>query len=518
MIFGELVRQAELGISVLVPGENALDRQVTGVYITDLPDPSRFLSPGDVVLTSGLWVSRPGGIATFIDAVAGRKVAALIIGLIEIGHIPDEIIELCRERRLTLATISQSVSFKTLSEQVAAGQPDSTNGLLARGVRFNHQLAETLGRGGGALAALQLFRDEFSISCWVVDDVGTVVATAGTPPDRDHVAKIWNDMMDRSVAGATLVPDAENRPFSVWPVGTAPDGHPAGHLVCWGDHRTFSPEVTIVIEALIGALRVELELSGRWRDSHHGHVAELIRVLIEDSVSPGELSARMRLEGLDPQQPTSSVVAEVAGRSFPAAAVLEATKNMFATQGRPVVGCVVDDTAILLIGGSRADGETDEEAALRVGEDYLPFLAGRQLRMGVSDPVADVSQLSSAVAVARDRLANLTGSDPVLLSSASSTQSHRALLRMLGERTRASFAVEVLRPITAYDSKNGGDLVGTLRAFLDANGAWMETARQLHLHPNTLRYRIGRIEELTGRDLSSMDDRVDFYLALASRD
>ena len=60
--------------------------------------------------------------------------------------------------------------------------------------------------------------------------------------------------------------------------------------------------------------------------------------------------------------------------------------------------------------------------------------------------------------------------------------------------------------------------MGTLRAFLDANGAWMETARQLHLHPNTLRYRIGRIEELTGRDLSSMDDRVDFYLALASRD
>lgn len=518
MIFGELVRQAELGISVLVPGENALDRTVTGVYITDLPDPSRFLSAGDVVLTSGLWVSRPGGIATFIDAVASRRVAALIIGLIEIGHIPDEIIALCRERGLTLATISQSVSFKTLSEQVAAGQPDSTNGLLARGVRFNHQLAETLGRGGGALAALQLFRDEFSISCWVVDDVGTVVASAGSTPDRDHVAKIWNDMMDRSATGATLVPDAENRPFSVWPVGAAPGGHPAGHLVCWGDHRTFSPEVSIVIDALIGALRVELELSGRWRDSHHGHVAELVRVLIEDSVSPGELSARIRLEGLDPQQPTSVVVAEVTGRSFPAAAVLESAKNLFATQGRPVIGCVVDDRAVLLIGGARADVETDEEAVLRLSEDYLPFLAGRQLRMGMSDAVADVSQLNSAVAVARDRLASLTGSGPVLLSSASSVQSHRALLRMLGERTRASFAVEVLRPITAYDSKNGGDLVGTLRAFLDTNGAWMETARQLHLHPNTLRYRIGRIEELTGRDLSSMDDRVDFYLALASRD
>ena len=36
----------------------------------------------------------------------------------------------------------------------------------------------------------------------------------------------------------------------------------------------------------------------------------------------------------------------------------------------------------------------------------------------------------------------------------------------------------------------------------------------IRLHVNTLRYRIGRIEELTGRDLSKLEDRVDFYLAL----
>ncbi len=38
----------------------------------------------------------------------------------------------------------------------------------------------------------------------------------------------------------------------------------------------------------------------------------------------------------------------------------------------------------------------------------------------------------------------------------------------------------------------------------------------LHLHVNTVRYRIGRVEELTGRDLGRFSDRVDVFLALRS--
>jgi DNA-binding PucR family transcriptional regulator len=53
-----------------------------------------------------------------------------------------------------------------------------------------------------------------------------------------------------------------------------------------------------------------------------------------------------------------------------------------------------------------------------------------------------------------------------------------------------------------------------LRAFLRHSGSWTQTAAELHVHVNTLRYRIGKIAELTGRDLSTFSDRVDLYLAL----
>jgi DNA-binding PucR family transcriptional regulator len=82
---------------------------------------------------------------------------------------------------------------------------------------------------------------------------------------------------------------------------------------------------------------------------------------------------------------------------------------------------------------------------------------------------------------------------------------------------RRTFAERVLRPVLAYDERNDAGLLETLEAFLDCSGSWSRTAERLHLHVNTVRYRIGRVEELTGRDLGTSADRVDVFLALRSR-
>ena len=68
-----------------------------------------------------------------------------------------------------------------------------------------------------------------------------------------------------------------------------------------------------------------------------------------------------------------------------------------------------------------------------------------------------------------------------------------------------------------HDKRYNSQLLATLTAFLDCDGSWVRTAELTHLHLNTVRYRIGRIEELTGRDLGSTADRVDLYLALKLR-
>ena len=77
-----------------------------------------------------------------------------------------------------------------------------------------------------------------------------------------------------------------------------------------------------------------------------------------------------------------------------------------------------------------------------------------------------------------------------------------------------SFTERLLGPLAEYDARHNAELLPTLRSFLACDGSWSACAARMYVHVNTVRYRIGRIEALTGRDLSALADRVDFFLAL----
>lgn len=105
----------------------------------------------------------------------------------------------------------------------------------------------------------------------------------------------------------------------------------------------------------------------------------------------------------------------------------------------------------------------------------------------------------------------------VAVASSDEFDSHGPLLALVPEAVREAFHERVLGPVIRYDAEHRAELVATLEAFLDASGSWQRCAERLHLHVNTLRYRIGCVEKLTGRDLSTLADRVDFVLALRAR-
>ena len=65
---------------------------------------------------------------------------------------------------------------------------------------------------------------------------------------------------------------------------------------------------------------------------------------------------------------------------------------------------------------------------------------------------------------------------------------------------------------------HGTELVRTLRVFLDCSGSWTKAAEAMFVHVNSLRYRMRRVEELTGRDLGSLADQAALLLALRLAD
>src|SRR5690606_17430266 len=77
-----------------------------------------------------------------------------------------------------------------------------------------------------------------------------------------------------------------------------------------------------------------------------------------------------------------------------------------------------------------------------------------------------------------------------------------------------SYVQEWLEPLIQYDQRHQSRLIETLKVFIENNGNYREAARLLHVHHNTVRYRIGQIERLTRRDIQQPKLRFQYQLAL----
>ena len=92
------------------------------------------------------------------------------------------------------------------------------------------------------------------------------------------------------------------------------------------------------------------------------------------------------------------------------------------------------------------------------------------------------------------------------------------LLALQDDEALRLYSEGLLEPIGRGEGEYGGELLRSLEAFIENNGNWERAARQLYCHRHTLRYRIRKIEELTGRDLSRATDRIELWLALRARE
>jgi purine catabolism regulator len=141
---------------------------------------------------------------------------------------------------------------------------------------------------------------------------------------------------------------------------------------------------------------------------------------------------------------------------------------------------------------------------------------GEQVRLGAGSPVgpADVgrSLRESRYALQVCRLEKWDSAGFEDLGT------YRLLLSMVEGDVLRAYADSLLAPLDAYDAGHGGELLHSLRAFLEHNARWETAAAELYVHRHTLRYRIRKIEELTGRDLSNSFDRMEFWLALRARE
>ncbi|MEU0633727.1 PucR family transcriptional regulator ligand-binding domain-containing protein [Streptomyces sp. NPDC005989] len=173
-----LLETDALGLRLL-GGDDELDRTVRGVMTTDLRDPSRYLSGGELVLTGLAWRRDAADSEPFVRILAGAGVAGLAAGEAELGDIPGDLVEACARHRLPLFAVNETVAFATITEHVVRQVSGERAGDLAAVVDRHRRLMTSGPAGGGPEVVLDLLGSDLDLHAWVLSPTGRQIAGAG---------------------------------------------------------------------------------------------------------------------------------------------------------------------------------------------------------------------------------------------------------------------------------------------------------------------------------------------------
>jgi hypothetical protein len=517
MLLRELIAHPGLRLRLLHGDAAALERPVRWVYTTDLIDPARYLSGGELVISGLVWRRGPADSERFVAALAGASAAALAAGAAVFHGIPDDVVDACRRHDVPLIAVPEEVSFSAVTELVVGSLSAARGDRLALTLGRQRQMLSAVASGLGLDELAAQVSAATGLVCRVLSATGRGIVAGPHPlsdPELDRIvaAFLTADRLPavvRSGSGTRIGSDPGGE-HSVFPVGPASEQRPTAWFVAvegafpaWDTEAADAVGELVAIAALDRARRSEgLRVARDIAD-------DAIALIADGAGNRPETAVRLRQAGLDPAAPLTVAVAGFVDRPDRVEIARSVLVDAASHVGPPVVG-VHDGLAVALLPG--------DAAALRTALERLaPGLGPDRLTVGMSRPSGPGAMAGALQEArhARDLAQHRPG--PLHVVTGADVTSHVALLATVPDDVRRAFAARVLDPVLAYDARTGAGLRETLEAFLDCSGSWSRAAERLHLHVNTVRYRIGRVEELTGRDLGTFTDRVDVFLALRSR-
>ncbi len=518
----------------LLAGEAGLDAPVRWVHISELADPTPFLSGGELLLTTGLALDTPQRQRDFIATLAAHGLAGLGFGVgFSHDEVPPALVEAAEAAGFPLFCVPYELPFIAITEHAFTRLVNEQYALLQRSIAAQERLQRiVLGERGldevaGTLATL------IGGPALVFDGRGGLQARRELRRalGDETVAAVAQELRERARRGdghafAPSHPDLAGRALALPVVGadTAARGAlPQAWLVVAKDDGPLAEIDRLILHQAVTVVALEL-LRRRVADSTERRLAgDVLAAMIAGELEGVELVRRLDPFGLGDR--VAAIVIAPPERVAPAAceAALadalraEAVNGLVAASERGVLALVpgVPDDELFEV----AD-RVVERAGATLGRRPLAG-AGRSVPAG---------RAREAFHEARCALEARELGTTTSVNGAGNGRAHRGvatyrdlgsfqlLLSLQDTDALRLFCDTLLSPIESGEGHYGGELMRSLEAFIECNGQWESAAKRLYCHRHTLRYRIRKIEELTGRDLASARDRIEFWLALRGRE
>jgi purine catabolism regulator len=480
----------------LVAGESGLDAEISWAHASDLPDPWDWLGPGELLLTNGTGIGpSPAAQVRFLERLARIGASGLVMGLGTGGPlVTAELASRSGELDLPLLTVPYAVRFSDIVRTVAEGHDREDAEQLSDVAQFYDVLRLSLAAGDLGQATFDALGRQLGLRLYLVDALtGASVFDDAPVPLGAALARSVAEHGHAIPGLLRLSPDG-SPDGDVCAVAVAVPGEQLTALVVDPLGGRLPSAAVLQHVAVAGAVQLAQIVSGRQRQRRLG--SELLDQLLDPRPARRLATSQLVSSGLDL---ATSVLAVLRP---PRTSTEDTIHRECSLAHVPVLLLRRDDLLYVIV----AEAAVTNFLPVCLAELECP--AGVSGVLGSADRMPDASQEAVwALGIAEtDRVPLVRYGDSVgLLMPRTPAEAQLLVDNVLGE-------------VLAYDREHAAHLVETVRAFVRADGSWQQAAAAVHIHKQTLGYRLHKVEGLTGRGFARTQHLAEWWFALQALD
>lgn len=499
----ELLEQEEFELELVTKDVSLLDREIVGAHAVDAPQPSRWLDEGWIHLSSGMVLRTEEDQRALARELAECRVAALGLTVnLYFSEVPKALVEEADELGLPVFAVPLDVEFKKIIAFISESRLSREMFTLRRAFSIQRYLSEALQTTEPEGVLVERLAAVLQGSVVVLDATGHAIASRGGLSANRVRDEVWErpPAFQRFTMGPWSV---VSRPVEV-------DGEVTYWMVVGTQSKRVFDRLGKNVVEVAGSLLAVIGMGHRAAlTEERAMKGALLQELLSDSLAgaePGRLQRRLATYGFTDGARRYGVIVRPFGDEENVLAHLETEFERITMARRdPALALRQDGRLVVLLEVAK-----DVKAELaRIQEELGGHGFGTVIGHGrevdrttnVADSVKDAHLALAARSVDAKPVVGVDDLDLVGLS-----------LGLEGIETLVSRADTLLAPLQASDH-----LMETLTSYFETGLDVTKTAKRLQLHPNSVRYRLGQVEETLAIRLNRPSGISNVYLALQLR-
>jgi PucR family transcriptional regulator, purine catabolism regulatory protein len=456
------------GVSLgLAAGSGGLGNEVSWVHVSELADPTPWLEGKEFLLTTGLGVGElQSSERAYVRRLAENGLSGLGFGVgFGYAEVPPAIVEEANRLSFPVLSVPYEVPFVAITKAASRSLANEQLERLTAALEVHERLAEAVLTGRGEHALLTILSNHLDCSLALVDEHGRIAS-------------------ERHVGARLAFDDALELPVG------AP--HEIATLKA-SRAEPFGEYDRLVLHHGRTALAFELSRRRAVSAAELRLAGDLLDDLESERLSERDTARRMAAFGLEPHGTYSALLA-VPSNGVTVERLRQTMAEELHRSAIPYLSTARADRAAFLIGAQ-------EDRVLALARQVTE--ESRDMRLGVGRPARGRS-LGRSLLEARAALEAASG--PI---ASYRDLGSLELLLALPEAPLEAFVDRVLGPVSRQPT-----LLESLTVLLETGCRWTEAADRLGVHRHTLRYRMMRLQERTGRHPDDPEQRLELWLAV----